>query len=362
MSLPFKMNFAKLRPALHSMSPEMAHMVTIKALRFGLTPRQDIIDDPRLNINLCGLALKNPIGLAAGFDKNAEAIKGLFELGFGAVEVGTVTPNAQEGNPSPRVFRDKKNNAVINRMGFPNQGLRVFKENIEDYLNSNDINKAILGLNIGMNKDQTNPGDDYCNLISALNRYADYFTINISSPNTPGLRNLQQRDNLLPLIEQIKASQNKLDSDKKPPLFIKLAPDLKDDEREEIAETLIEAHIDGVILSNTTLDRPEFLDHDFKGQAGGLSGAPLTQKSTKIIEDFYRYTKGQLPIIGVGGISNAQDAYDKICAGASCIQIYSALIFQGPDLIPSINKGILELLSNDGFSSISKAVGSKNKI
>ncbi len=362
MTLPFKMNFATIRPALHMMPPEMAHTATIKALKFGLTPRQIIIEDSRLQSEICGLTLKNPVGLAAGFDKNAEAIKGLFDLGFGAVEVGTVTPNPQAGNPSPRVFRDKKNYAVINRMGFPNRGLRIFKENIERYLESNDKKQGILGLNIGMNKDQTDAADDYCNLVSALNRYADYFTINISSPNTPGLRNLQQRDNLLPLIERVKETQNKLDDDNQPPLFIKLAPDLIENEREEITKTLIEAQIDGVILSNTTLDRPDFLEDNFKGQAGGLSGTPLTQKSTQIIADFYRLTHGKLPIIGVGGVSNAQDAYDKICAGASFIQIYSALIFQGPDLIHSINKGLLELLSKDGFSNISEAVGSKNKI
>jgi len=362
MSLPIKIPFSTIRPALHALKPEDAHTVTIKCLQYGLTPRQDVIDDERLYTNLWDLTFKNPVGLSAGFDKNAEAIKGLFDLGFGAVEVGTVTPNPQAGNPKPRVFRDVKNDAVINRMGFPNKGLRVFKENVEKYLTHKSENKGVLGLNIGMNKDQTEPAEDYCNLINALNRYADYFTINISSPNTPGLRNLQQRENLLPLIEKVRAARDKLSDENTPPLLIKLAPDLKEDEQGDVAKSLMEAGIDGIILSNTTLARPDFLPEGFRGEMGGLSGKPLTEKSTDIIHNFYKLTKGTIPIIGVGGISSAQDAYDKICAGASLIQIYSGLIFQGPDLIYDINKGLLDLLDKDGFNNLSEAVGSKNKI
>ena len=362
MALPIKISFDKIRPALHSLQPETAHTVTIKCLKYGLTPSQNKINDERLFISLWDLTFKNPVGLSAGFDKNAEAIKGLFDLGFGSVEVGTVTPNPQVGNPKPRVFRDVANDAVINRMGFPNKGLRVFKENVEDYLNNKSENKGVLGLNIGMNKNQTEPAEDYCNLIRALNRYADYFTINISSPNTPGLRNLQQRENLLPLIEKVRKARNKLSNENTPPLLIKLAPDLNGNEQEEIAQSLLEAEIDGIILSNTTLERPESLPENFRKEMGGLSGKPLTNKSTDIIRNFYQLTKGQIPIVGVGGISSAQDAYDKICAGASLIQIYSGLIFDGPDLIYDINKGLLSLIEKDGFAHLSDAIGSKNKI
>jgi len=362
MSLPFKIPFSSIKPALHKLSPEMAHTVTIKSLSYGLTPKQDIINNERLYSTLWDLTFKNPVGLAAGFDKNAESIKGLFDLGFGFVEVGTVTPNPQGGNPKPRVFRDVENEAVINRMGFPNKGLNIFKNNVEKYLAKYSENKGLLGLNIGMNKDQTEPAEDYCNLVNALNRYADYFTINISSPNTPGLRNLQQRENLLPLIERIKKTRAKFKDNHLPPILIKLAPDLTVEEQEDIAKTLLEAGIDGIILSNTTLERPEFLPRDFRQEAGGLSGTPLTQKSTDIIANFYKLTKGQIPIIGIGGVSSAQDAYDKICAGASLIQIYSALVFKGPDLIHDINSGLLKLLDADGFDNLSDAVGSKNKI
>lgn len=362
MTLPIEIPFSTIRPALHALKPETAHNITIQCLKYGLTPKQKKLNDERLFINLWDLTFKNPVGLSAGFDKNADAIKGLFDLGFGAVEVGTVTPNPQLGNPKPRVFRDVNNNAVINRMGFPNKGLRIFKENVEHYLTRHSENKGILGLNIGMNKDQTEPAEDYCNLICALSRYADYFTINISSPNTPGLRNLQQRENLLPLIEKVRTARDKFKEEYTPPLVIKLAPDLKEDEQEEVAKSLLEAEIDGIILSNTTLARPEFLPENFRAEGGGLSGKPLTDKSTDIIRNFYALTKGKIPIIGVGGISSAQDAYDKICAGASLIQIYSALIFQGPDLIYDINKGLLDLIDKDGFENLSDAIGSKNKI
>lgn len=362
MALPIKIPFSAIRPALYSLQPEAAHTVTIQSLKYGLTPKQKQIKDERLNIILWDLTFENPVGLAAGFDKNAEAVKGLFDLGFGAIEVGTVTPKPQAGNPKPRVFRDVANDAVINRMGFPNKGLNTFKENVQRYLTHQSKNKAVLGLNIGMNKDQTEPESDYCALINELNQYADYFTINISSPNTPGLRNLQQRENLLPLIKKVKAARDNLDSENTPPLLVKLAPDLKKEEQEEIAKTLVGAGIDGIILSNTTLERPEFLPENFRSEMGGLSGKPLTNKSTDIIRNFYKLTKGKIPIIGVGGISNAQDAYDKICAGASLIQIYSGLIFKGPDLIHDINKGLLELIENDGFKNLNEAIGSKNKI
>jgi dihydroorotate dehydrogenase len=293
--------------------------------------------------------------LAAGFDKNADVIAPMLSMGFGFVEVGTVTPKPQAGNPRPRVFRDKKNNAVINRMGFPNKGYETFRHNIESFLENPNRPKGIVGINIGMNKDQTEPSKDYCFLMERLAPYGDYFTINISSPNTPGLRNLQKREHLINLIKNVKAVRD--ESENKPPLLVKLAPDLTEAEQEEIAGAVLESDIDGIILTNTTLERPDFLPASFAKEMGGLSGKPLTLKSTGIIKNFYRLTNGKVPIIGIGGISNGLDAYEKIKAGASLVQLYSALVFEGPELANKINRELSEFIEQDGLKSINDAVG-----
>ena len=279
-------------------------------------------------------------------------------MGFGFVETGTVTPKPQEGNPSPRIFRDGKNEAVINRMGFPNKGCDVFKDNIEKFLAQRPRPSGLVGINIGMNKDQKDPAKDYCSLLRHLGAYGDYFTINISSPNTPGLRNLQQRDNLLELVTLIKEERRKsCDKTFPPPLLVKLAPDLDEAQQSEIAETVLEAEIDGLILTNTTLERPDFLPEKFRNEMGGLSGKPLTEKSTSIIRNFYKLTQGKIPLIGAGGISSGADAYEKIKAGASLIQLYSALVYHGPELANQINRELLHLLEKEGFKSITEAVG-----
>lgn len=353
-NVPFKF----IKPALHALDPEDAHCVTMKAIKAGLSPKYKAINDPRLEVNLWNRTFPNPVGLAAGFDKNAEGIGSVLNMGFGFTEVGTVTPKPQDGNPRPRIFRDAKNEAVINRMGFPNRGLDVFKENVTAFFKKAHRPAGIVGLNIGMNKDQTEPADDYCILIDALGRLADYFTINISSPNTPGLRNLQQRDNLLALVARVQEQRTKsCNNDDFPPLLIKLAPDLDEAQQEEIAQTVMEAKVDGLILTNTTLERPDYLSDGFKDEMGGLSGVPIRNKSTQIIHNFYKLTEGKMPIIGVGGISSGADAYEKIKAGASMVQIYSALVYQGPALATKICKDLLTLLEQDGFDHISKAVG-----
>jgi dihydroorotate dehydrogenase len=298
------------------------------------------------------------VGLAAGFDKNADVVGPMLKLGFGFVEAGTVTPKPQDGNPRPRVFRDADHEAVINRMGFPNLGADNFRHNIEKFLESKPRPSGVVGINIGMNKGQTDPAKDYCQLVRQLGPYADYLTVNISSPNTPGLRNLQDRENLLPLLEKIiEERARSCGAHNAPPLLVKLAPDLNETQQKDIAQTVLEAKIDGLILTNTTLDRPDYLPAGFYEQAGGLSGRPLTEKSTETIRAFYRLTEGKIPIIGVGGISSAQDAYEKIKAGATLVQLYSALVFQGPDLVGDILSGLLRRMDQDGLDHISKAVG-----
>ncbi len=349
------------RPAIFTIDPENAHGLTIKAMKRGIIKSCKHISSPKLEQRLFGVNFKNPVGMAAGFDKNAEVISSLLKLGFGFTESGTVTPKPQGGNPKPRIFRDPKSGSVINRMGFPNGGLRVFKPHIEEFLADEKRPDGILGINIGMNKEQKNPADDYCSLIKELAPLADYLTVNISSPNTPGLRDLQQKDVLSALIDEMKETLTQTCPSDAPALLIKLAPDLNEEQQEEIASTLVATNIDGVILSNTTLDRPESLPEEFRAQPGGLSGTHVKEKSTAVIHNFYRLTNGKLPIIGVGGISTAEHAYEKIKAGASLVQLYTGMIYQGPDIANQINAGLLELLENDGFSSICEAIGSDHK-
>ncbi len=339
------------------MDPETAHGMTLKALQAGLVPCCTVPNDERLQTTLWNRTFPNPVGLAAGFDKNADVVEPMLKIGFGFVEAGTVTPRPQDGNPRPRVFRDPANDAVINRMGFPNKGADNFRHNIERFLEKKDRARGVLGINIGMNKGVEDPAKDYCDLVQMLGQYADYLTVNISSPNTPGLRNLQSRENLVPLLTRILEQRAKSCASNMPPLLVKLAPDLTEEQLQDIAASLIEVRIDGVILGNTTLDRPEYLSAGMRQQAGGLSGKPLTQKSTQIIRTFYSMTHGALPIIGVGGISNADDAYAKIRAGASLVQLYTALVFQGPALVSDILNGLLVQLEKDGFNHISQAIG-----
>lgn len=357
------MLFKYIRPAIFKFDPETAHSLTIKALKTGAVRTCNVVKSDMLEQDLFNLRFANPVGVSAGFDKNAKVIAPILKLGFGTTEVGTVTPKPQGGNPRPRIFRDPDNGAVINRMGFPNGGLRVFQPNIEKFLNTASRPTGVVGINIGMNKEQTNPAEDYCALIRALAPLADYLTVNISSPNTPGLRGLQQKDVLLALLEEMMAAREEtcgdIASGKAPALLIKLAPDLAEEQQAEIAEVLLHGKVDGVILANTTLDRPDYLTEDFREEKGGLSGAPVRDKSTAIIRNFYKLTNGKLPIIGVGGISNAAHAYEKIKAGASLVQLYTGMIYEGPEIANDINKGLITLLEKDGFASITEAIGTE---
>jgi len=346
-NIPFKI----AKPILHSLDPETAHGLGIQSMKMGFHPTHKI-DDPRLKVDLFGKNFSNPVGLSAGFDKNAEVIAPILKMGFGFTEVGTVTPQPQSGNPRPRVFRDVSNDAVINRMGFPNKGFATFLGNIQK---TKTPEHGIVGINVGMNKNQTEPAEDYCALIKRLSAYADYFAVNISSPNTPGLRNLQAPEFLAPLLREVIKTRDQ--TKEKPALLIKLAPDLTEQEQEEIADVLVTTKIDGIILTNTTLGRPGVLPQDFANEMGGLSGAILTEKSNEVCKNFYKLTKGQIPIIGVGGISTAEDAYERIKSGASLVQLYSAMIFRGPEIAKNINDGLLTLLEKDGFKSITEALG-----
>lgn len=355
--------YSLIRPLLFCLSAENAHRLTLAALRY--TP-SFLIPTPKasplaLKVNLWGRTFPNPVGLAAGFDKNAESLSGLFRLGFGFIEAGTVTLKPQDGNPKPRVFRCPEHKAIINRMGFPNCGAAKFKDNIRAFLEKKPRPNGVLGLNIGMNKDQTDPAKDYTALVRSLAPMADYITINISSPNTPGLRNLQEKGPLTELLTAVLNERKESCGQHAPPLLIKLAPDLNDEQLQDIADVILALKVDGVILTNTTLSRPEFLPQNFRDQKGGLSGAPLTDLSTGIIRSFYRMTKGQVPIIGAGGISSAADAYAKIRAGASLVQVYSNLAYSGPALITHINQGLTDLLKRDGFTTIAEAVGADHR-
>lgn len=345
------------RPFFFCLSGETAHQLTLLAMKMGTAPCPKPIHHKALQVTLWDRKFPNPIGLAAGFDKNAEVIDACLKLGFGHTEIGTVTPRPQAGNPKPRIFRDTPNNAVINRMGFPNAGVQTFKDNLTAFLSKKNRPQGVIGINIGMNKTQKEPEKDYTMLVRLLAPMADYLTINISSPNTPRLRNLQEPESFKALIATVREELTKSCGDHVPPLLVKLAPDLSEDEQKALAVAALECKIDGLILTNTTLDRPDTLTPKISKETGGLSGAPLKDKSTQIIRNFYKYTEGKLPIIGVGGVASAQDAYEKIKAGASLVQLYTGMIYEGPNLIAKINTELLDLLDQDGYNHISDAVG-----
>lgn len=363
MSIPPSFDSYQLAaPLLRLLDPERAHRLAINALRSGLLGggllgSRGEIDAPNLRQSLFGLAFPNPVGLAAGFDKNGEVFAPALKLGFGFVELGSVTPLPQPGNPRPRLFRIARDRAVINRMGFNNDGL----EAVAARLLLRDRKAGIVGANLGKNKTTEDAAADYEIGVRRLAPLADYLVINVSSPNTPGLRALQGKAPLAALIDRSLKARAAAMPTHAPPLLLKIAPDLTDDDKADIAAVALESGIDGLIVSNTTIARPAGLDASYATEAGGLSGAPLFEPSTAVLGDMYRLTGGKLPIIGVGGIGNAEQAYAKIRAGASLVQLYSALVFEGPALIGRIKHGLAELLHRDGFASIAAAVGADNR-
>ena len=357
-----KFGFYRLiRPLLFRMDPENAHNLTLKMLKKGLVPKYKPVINRRLNTDICGIHFPNPVGLAAGFDKNAQAIKELRQLGFGFVEVGSITPLPQDGNPKPRLFRLPEADAVINRFGFNSLGMEYcFREIIAWHDSLLATDRGILGVNLGKNKTTTDAAADYVAGLFAFAPYADYLTINISSPNTPGLRDLQGRDALIDLLQKVMSAHAQ--TSKKPPVFVKIAPDQTTQQMEDIADAVTATGVHGLIVGNTTVSRPGTLPAKLAAETGGLSGKPLFTLSTKVLADMYRLTRGKLPIIGCGGVSSAEDAYAKIRAGASLVQLYTALIYEGPALINRINNGLAALLERDGFASVNEAVGKDVKL
>ena len=347
--------FTRVRPLIHLLPPETAHHLGLCALRHGLLPSCLKMPCASLETQLWGLRFCNPIGLAAGFDKNAVAVDGLLKQGFGFVECGTVTPLAQAGNPRPRVFRLSQDRAVINRLGFNNNGLDAFSTQFQ----RRNRSLGIAGVNIGKNKDAVDAVADYVAGLRGVYAFADYVTINISSPNTQGLRDLQHRQTLEQLLGALLRERETCESryGRQVPLLLKVAPDLSAEEREDVAHVVMAHGLDGLIVSNTTLSRPAHLRSMHKTQMGGLSGMPLLSLSTLSLAHFYRLTKGALPLIGVGGIASAEDAYAKIRAGASLVQLYTALVYQGFGVVERIAEGLAALLAKDGFSKIAEAVG-----
>lgn len=341
--------------ALHAFDPEDAHGLAIKGLKAGLGPRDVGPDDPILSIQLAGLSLPNCIGLAAGFDKNAEVPDAMLAAGFGFVEAGTVTPLAQAGNPRPRLFRLTQDRAVINRMGFNNEGLEPFARR----LSARKGRGGVVGANIGANKDATDRIQDYVTGLTRLWGLSDYFTANISSPNTPGLRALQTKaalEELLGRLAETRASL-KAQSGQDYPIFLKVAPDLEDGEVEAIVGTVVAAGLDAIIVSNTTIARPETLKSPFAGESGGLSGAPLLTASTDVLKRFHAAAGGRVALIGAGGVASGADAYAKIRAGAQAVQLYSALVYGGPGLVVRIKRELAARLRADGFVAVQDAVG-----
>ena len=344
----FSLLMSAAMPAFRLLDAETAHRLALQALRLGLAGGAPARDDPALQVRALGQMFANPIGLAAGFDKNAEAVLPLLRLGFGFVEAGTVTPRPQSGNPRPRLFRLTENQAVINRMGFNNDGIAAYCAKLAELRGRS----APFGANIGINKDGADPERDYPALVAAVTPFADYVTINVSSPNTPGLRDLQGEARLRSILQAIAAAVPV-----RPPLLVKLAPDLSDAGLEAVVEAAATEGAAGLILGNTTIARPPELRGRNARQAGGLSGAPLFARSTEMLARAHSLSGGRLVLIGVGGVRSGNDALAKIRAGASLVQLYTAFAYGGPALIPRIKTELLAALRAQGFSSVAEARG-----
>jgi dihydroorotate dehydrogenase len=339
---------------LRGFEPERAHGLAIQALKRGLVPRPAIPADPILRTTVWGIEFPNPIGLAAGFDKNAEVPDAMLDLGFGFVEIGSVTPRAQPGNPKPRMFRLSEDEGVINRLGFNCEGLAAAVPRL-----AARARRGIVGVNLGKNKDTADAASDYETGAASLGRYCDYLVCNVSSPNTPGLRALQGKGPLQELIGRVQTVLASLPTP--PPLVLKIAPDITDEDKRDIAEVALAAGIAGLIVGNTTIARPESLRSAHRQETGGLSGRPLFALSTRILGDMYTATGGRLSLVGTGGIASGEDAYAKIRAGASLVQLYSALVYQGPALIGRIARELAALLRRDGFTRLADAVGADRR-
>jgi len=335
-------------PLLARTDPERAHRLAITALRLGLAGRDAQPDDPALAIHVLGLRFRNPIGLAAGFDKDAMALRGLRRLGFGLIEAGSVTPRPQPGNPRPRVFRLPEDGAIINRYGLNNRGIAAFTARLAALPRG----AVPVGANVGINKDGADPERDLPALVAAVAPHADYVVINVSSPNTPGLRDLQGEARLAAILAAIAAAVPR-----RPPLLVKVAPDLPDGGLEAIVETAVRHGVDGLIVSNTTVARPDTLRSRWASEAGGLSGRPLRDPSTRLVARAYRLSQGRLALVGCGGVATGADVLEKLRAGASLVQLYTAFSLAGPGLVPRLKRELSAALRQQGFSNVQDAVG-----
>ena len=346
--------FSKIRSLIFKFDPETAHNLVIKSLKLNLTPNlmNENKNDPMFKTNLFGKEIDNPIGMAAGFDKNAEVYNPLFKLGFGFVEVGTVTPLEQYGNPKPRVFRLVEDQALINRLGFNNLGA----EDVSNRIRSN-LNKGLLGINIGPNKDSNDRLNDYLIGLRTFHDIADYITINISSPNTENLRNFHDETKFDELINSVQEEKAKLKS--KIPIVVKISPDISEKQIAPLSEILLDQKVSAIIVSNTTAKNREKLNDILKHQKGGLSGKPLEEEANKLISKFYKLLKNKIEIIGVGGVDSGESAYRKFLAGASHVQLYTGMVFQGPNIVGKIKKELKEILIADGIKNFREIIGKK---
>lgn len=340
--------YAIAGPLVRTLSAERAHDVALWALERGLGGRMEPVVDARLEMEVAGLRFPNPVGLAAGFDKNARVYRQMLAQGFGFVEIGSVTPKPQPGNPKPRVFRIKSRLAAINRLGFNNEGVDAAAKRLQ----GRDRSAGVVGVNLGKNKTSEDAVEDYRLGAARLGPLSDYLVVNVSSPNTPGLRALQERGALEAILSAVREAAPAV------PLFLKIAPDLADEDLADITALAIE-QVDALIVTNTTIARPDDLPERFKGEAGGLSGGPLFERSTEVLRQVYRESGGRLPLIGVGGIVSREQGYAKVLAGASLIQLYTGLIFAGTALVRQLNLALLEGLERDGFSHLREAVGQR---
>lgn len=339
--------------AMHQIDPEAAHGLSIKALTMGLAPAPGPVTSSRLRTTLAGIELPNPVGLAAGYDKNAEALAPLAKSGFGFIEVGAATPRPQPGNPKPRLFRLTEDKAAINRFGFNNEGMEAIGARL-----AQRPGDAVIGLNLGANKDSADRAADFAKVLAHCGAHLDFATVNVSSPNTEKLRDLQGKAALSALLAGVIETRDGLS--RRVPVFLKIAPDLDRAGIEDIAAVAVESGIDAVIATNTTLSR-DGLHSAHKREAGGLSGAPLFEKSTRVLAQLSELLDGKVPLVGVGGISTAEHAYAKICAGASAVQFYTAMVYGGLSLAGDIARGLDDLLARDGFENVAQAVGTKRK-
>ena len=344
--------FSIFKPYIFSLDPEVAHDLAIRSLKINILPKSffQVNGEELLETHLFNTKIPNPIGLAAGFDKSAEVYNSIFKLGYGFVEVGTITPKKQLGNPKPRIFRLEKDQALINRLGFNNHGSEIVLKRI-----ANNLPVGFLGINIGPNKDTKNKEDDYYLCLSRLSSHSGYITINISSPNTEGLRNFHDQvelEKLLAGISKIKKHENISQ-----PIAIKLSPDIDRDEISKIIELIIKYKIQGIIISNTTDKNREKLSDIKRNEIGGLSGKPIKDISTNLIKKFYNETKGKIEIIGVGGVDSGQSAFEKISAGANAVQLYTGMVYQGPGVVKKIKEELIEILKKEKFKNINQAVG-----